>query len=293
MFKHTAPVLQCAEAKAKSDQATLEDIFEVLRRGLSLDEFGELLMSPPGEYPNLQSRLPCMASDQVQISWTGASGYELLRQSTAFIREVERGWRMYTGKQIDTLRQARIMDYGCGWGRLVRLLYYYTSAENITALDPWNESLRVCAESGLPGHFDLVDYVPESLPVAVGSVDLIIAFSVFTHLSENTTGKVLSALRRVIKPDGLAVITIRPVEYWDYHRDFLVGYHRELLKASHDRTGFAFMPHNREAVNGEVTYGDTSISFDYLNDRHSDWKIAGYDYNLIDPYQLIVFLAPV
>ncbi|MGZ8216989.1 class I SAM-dependent methyltransferase [Methylomagnum sp.] len=292
MFKHTIPILKLADEMAQSGQAN-KAIFEELRRGLSLDEFGELLMCPPAEFPHLQACLPRMAPDAVQVSWTGASGYDLLRQSTAFIREVERGWRLYAGKNPDDLYQAKIADYGCGWGRLTRLLYYFTNSDNIHAVDPWDESLRVCAECGLPGNFNLVDYVPETLPIAAGSIDLIIAFSVFTHLSENTSRKVLSALRQIIKPNGLAVITIRPVEYWDYHRDFLVGYDQDSLKAAHEQHGFAFMPHEREAVNGEITYGDTSIGFDYIKSQYIDWKIVGYDYNLIDPYQLIVFLAPV
>lgn len=292
MFKHTQAVLKRADDFAASGQANVDQLFAILREGLSLDEFGELLMCPPQEFPNLRGLLPSMAADQVQISWTGACGYDLLRQSTAFIREVERGWRLYLDRNPDALRQAKIVDYGCGWGRLTRLLYYYTDSANLHALDPWDESLRVCSECGLPGNFNLVDYVPESLSIEDQSADLVIAFSVFTHLSENTTSKVLSALRRILKPDGMAVITIRPVEYWDYHRDYIAGYDRENLKAEHERRGFAFMPHEREAINGEITYGDTSISFDYIANQYPEWKLLGYDYNLIDPYQLIVFLAP-
>src|SRR4029077_744564 len=46
-------------------------------------------------------------------------------------------------------------------------------------------------------------------------LDLIYAFSVFTHLSERAAIMALTTLRRYVARGGLFVITIRPKEYWD------------------------------------------------------------------------------
>ena len=45
-----------------------------------------------------------------------------------------------------------------------------------------------------------------------------------------------------------------------------------------------------QRVNGEQTFGETAISLDYIDKTWSDWKVVACDLNLIDPYQLIVFL---
>jgi hypothetical protein len=53
------------------------------------------------------------------------------------------------------------------------------------------------------------------------------------------------------------------------------------------------MPHNRPPIDGEVTYGDTSMSLEYIARNWNGWHVVGTDYNLVDPYQLVVFLTPV
>jgi trans-aconitate methyltransferase len=37
------------------------------------------------------------------------------------------------------LSDARVLDYGCGRGRLTRLLYKYIPYSRLYALDPWDE----------------------------------------------------------------------------------------------------------------------------------------------------------
>ena len=44
---------------------------------------------------------------------------------------------------------------------------------------------------------------------------------------------------------------------------------RDDLVARHDRSGFAFVPHGLEAIDGEVTYGDTSLSFEWIK-QHAE-----------------------
>lgn len=42
--------------------------------------------------------------------------------------------------------------------------------------------------------------------------------------------------------------------------------------AKHNSSGFAFAAHNRPPIDGEVTYGDTSISLDYKKFM-ADWTV--------------------
>lgn len=110
-----------------------------------------------------------------------------------------------------------MLDYGCGWGRLIRLLYKYTPPARIYGVDPWDKSIDICKESGIRADLAVSDYLPKTLPFEGKKFDLIYAFSVFTHLSERAATMALAACRERIKNDGMMVITARPLSYWDYH----------------------------------------------------------------------------
>jgi SAM-dependent methyltransferase len=260
-----------------------------LMRGLCLDDFAEVLLNMPmAQYPNVSAVLPRMASDEIQRSWTGDSGYALLRQSLTFVRAVWHSYERRTGK---SLSDASILDYGCGYGRLLRLMMYFADSDRIFACDPWDKSIELCKESGINCDLKVTEYLPASLPYAEGQFDFTYAFSVFTHTSLRATIAALHALNKVAKPDGMLAITIRPVEYWDIHQG-LSDAERNTLRDEHQRVGFAFRPHNRELVDGDITYGDTSVALEFIEQRFRDWRILGSERTIDDPYQRIVYLKP-
>ena len=147
LFRHAMSIVNDAEFVAAD--GGFSDAIAILRR-LSLEDFGLLMISMPHpNYPNLSKALPSMASADVQNLWTGQSGQALLIQSTTFIRQIESIVSRFGNSH---LRQANILDFGCGYGRLLRLLYYYADPANIWGVDAWEKSLTLCREHGLPGH---------------------------------------------------------------------------------------------------------------------------------------------
>jgi trans-aconitate methyltransferase len=111
--------------------------------------------------------------------------------SAAFVRTLVSHYEAITGHALE---DATVLDYGCGWGCLIRLLYNYVPHEQIYAVDPLDAAIELCRKHGVKAHLALSEYVPRSLPFAC-RFDLIYAFSVFTHLSEKTAHIVLSTLR--------------------------------------------------------------------------------------------------
>jgi 2-polyprenyl-3-methyl-5-hydroxy-6-metoxy-1,4-benzoquinol methylase len=257
-----------------------------LFENVSLDIFGRLLLTVPEKYPNMMAFFPAMPPNAVQQSWTGTHGPALLMQSLAFIDTLIEGYIEIIGKP---LKNSTILDYGCGWGRLIRLLYKYTPVNNIYGVDPWEKSIDLCKQYGVKANLAVSDYVPKALPFEI-KFDLIFAFSVFTHLSEKTAKVVLSTLRHYISEDGLLVITIRPKEYWAFHKQ---GKLKDGMFRMHDENGFAFTPHYREPIDGDVTYGDASISLKYIEENYSQWDLVKTITNQGDLYQKILFLRPV
>ncbi len=286
MFEYVNAAVEKVDAGLAD--GTLADALASLRQ-LGLDDFGELLLSMPNpRFPNLSGVLPRMASDEVQTSWTGAHGLTLLRQTCSFVRSVAYNFSRFAGR---SLSDAEILDFGCGYGRIARLMYYFTNPEHLAGVDPWDRSIQLCREAGLGENFRQSEYLPQDLPVGDARFDLIYAFSVFTHLSERATRQALQTLRRYIRDDGILVITIRPVEYWEL--GIAAGGDIPALIARHRRDGFAFQPHNREPVDGDITYGETSMTAEWITAENPGWRLAGVDRTPDDAYQLYAFLQPI
>jgi SAM-dependent methyltransferase len=283
VFLHTLPILAEAE-KLASTGTGIEPIVEKLRQ-LSLDDFGEFFIGLPNPvYPALSRVLPPMASAEVQRNWTGSSGIQLLTQTTSFVRQLENNYTRYLGKP---LANARIMDFGCGYGRIFRMMYYYAYPKDLWGVDAWQRSLDICKQDRLPGNFALSERIPDSLPVGGRKFDLIFSFSVFTHLAPKAAAACLAALRRHIDDKGLLVATIRPIEFWPYIEKAQGMKVADAMRLEHMSKGFAYHPHG--GMEGE-TYGDSSIAFDFFT--RSGWKMVGYDRSMVDPYQVSVILRP-
>ena len=274
------PILDRAEKRA-ADGGSLEDALIELRR-MPLDDFGLLMQSMPDErFPALSRLLPPMADVATQKSWTGAAGVDLLRQSVAFIRQLETLSFRHAGRGLDG---ATILDFGCGYGRLTRLLYYFTDPAGICGVDAWDRAIRLCRAARLPGRFLCSDARPERLATST-IFDVAFAFSVFTHLPPRAAGPCLTAVRRNIRPGGIFVVTIRPVEYWEFYDERRGGAVARDMAARQAREGYAFLAH--EGRGGEL-YGEASYDLSFF--RREGWSVAGYDRTLANPHEIAVVL---
>jgi len=106
---------------------------------------------------------------------------------------------------------ARVLDFGCGCGRIARWL---PASLAVTDCDIDAEAIAWC-QANLPrGTFVVSDALPP-LPFPDGAFDLIYGLSVLTHLSEDAQFLWLEELRRVARPGGLVLLSVRGDGYTD------------------------------------------------------------------------------
>jgi len=154
----------------------------------------------------LLSLLPTMPDEQTQINWTGCSGYETLHQGflafSLFKKIINTNYK-------DIRSCNRILDFGCGWGRIIRFFLKDIEAEGLWGVDCYKEAIAICKDSNLRCTFESIDVMPPThLPD--NFFDAICLYSVFSHLSEEAHMSWLLEFRRILKPGGVVIATTRP-----------------------------------------------------------------------------------
>ena len=118
-------------------------------------------------------------------------------------------------KMQETLRRSfgkgyddfpRILDWGCGCGRVLRHFVLRTESE-ITGIEIDHDNLLWCTEHYPSAHFHEGRLEPP-LDIPADSFDLIFGISVFTHLTEEMQHQWLAELRRITKPGGVLLMTV-------------------------------------------------------------------------------------
>jgi hypothetical protein len=275
-WKAWSAMIHRAEKGIADDLSNLDLVFA----DLPIEVYGELLLGVPDCYPRLQRLLPRMPSDEVQRSWAGDCGLPLLRKGTSFVKSALK-YFPYASVRSKNLKA---LDYGCGWGRLLRLFSKYFPLGSLEGIDPWDQSIELCRASGIRHPLAVSDYLPITLPTTNRKFEFIYAFSVFTHLSHRSFAGCLAALRKCISPTGVLVITIRPAEYW-------LEVNRPELYAQHCEDGWVYVPHGFKIIDGDSVYGDTSISLERLK-GFDEWQVADIEVSHTDPLQVFVALRP-
>jgi SAM-dependent methyltransferase len=265
-----------------------------LFRDLDADLWALLLTQEYTAFPNIRALLPDVPDPSLQQLWNGTSGVALASQSVSFYTKLCDRLRAHSDRPLD---EARVLDFGCGWGRLTRYVARDVQPGRLYGCDPVQQILDVCRDSRVPATLARSDFLPERLPFDK-PFDHAFAFSVFTHLSEEAHEHALRALHRALCPGAILVVTVRPPGYLR----FCELMHAALAALGPDpgaklrEPRYLFVAHPAEPSHlqyegGEMTYGETVVTIPYIRERWSAmFELLAVDVLIGDLYQVMVTL---
>jgi SAM-dependent methyltransferase len=171
-------------------------------RKLSADEW----ISVVGTACELPTRLgkvdlPCAPPAPVQTAFVGAAGRASLAEGGRFYKFV-----------LDILAREGIaevtslMDFGCGWGRFTRLFQREVTEGGLYGVDPWNYAINLCRSHFPFASFVQSNYLPP-LQFKDNTFDVVVAYSVFSHLVEHAAQAWINEISRVLRPGGVLIAT--------------------------------------------------------------------------------------
>lgn len=243
------------------------------------DELLELFLNP-GSYPELKEFIPLLPPDEMQQNWTGASGRQALTYAMNF-HEIVRG--MAKAYSTPLSADSLVLDFGCGWGRIIRFFLKDVKHDNLFGTDCYEDALAVARAQNKWCNFDLNSTTP---PLGYGAekFDLIYLYSVFSHLSEEMHLKWIEEFYRVLKPGGLIVATTRSREFILFCRqfkntkvlNFQSGLARSFADTDHfltlyDQGEFCHSPTGGGGPLDSSFYGETCIPEAYVKNNWAKW----------------------
>jgi SAM-dependent methyltransferase len=217
--------------------------------------------------------------ESFQKDSVGSANEVALREAGQFYRHVKK----YVADQSSiSIFDARILDFGVGWGRYARFFARDVKFGNMYGVDVMPSMIEACRITMVPASVSLIEPHGQ-LPYRDQFFDIVYAYSVFTHLPETVADHWLKEIRRVMRPGGVIIITVEPPRFIDFCRsianDVPSIYHQSLRDAiarvpdaeARVRDGeFLYLPIGGGASLPKQVYGDAVISETYIR---QNWTV--------------------
>lgn len=180
----------------------------------SLNE-SQCVLSPLGDV------LPGFPTEEWQIHTVGCSGQAAIREAATFM---ENCTAYFKKSPLWRKQDKQLLDFGTGWGRIARCFLRDFKGINIIGSDVSAQFLQMCRDNFKSGSFILTAEMPplrfsnngsEQLEFPSEGTDFIVAYSVFSHLSEQASVSWVNEFRRILRPGGMLAITTRGRWFFD------------------------------------------------------------------------------
>lgn len=198
---------------------------------------GARSLAPPHDFPGIQGRVH---PNDSMLEERSPDGVEQYREGGLNVLVKIEESLSAAGRRWDEPRTW--LDFGCGYGRVLRLLVARVPPDRVYAADVAREAVDFCAsEFGVrPVYLDR-----QPAAVELPEVDFLYAISIVTHLTEQDARATLGALGETLKPGGIALFTThgrRSLERIERYGEQYVPLRSELAERVQDH-GVAFVPY--------------------------------------------------
>ncbi|MFC1688839.1 methyltransferase domain-containing protein [Pseudomonadota bacterium] len=173
--------------------------------------------NPPVFYRG--AKLPSFPPDELQINTTGQAGYPTLKEAFVFYSDCIEA---FSECGLEVNRHRKVLDFGVGWGRIARFFLEQIPKENIFGIDVTQDFVDVCKETFDSQNFSVCAAFPPT-ELEDNSFDYIVAYSVFSHLSESACRQWMEEFHRILKPGGMVAVTTRGRPFFDYCESLKIG----------------------------------------------------------------------
>lgn len=184
-----------------SKEVAKPDLFRERFASLSDDAWLALWLSTEKETLIDGIEFPTLPEQDLQLQIHGSASWEYsMYEAFQFYRFVKDQVPLNSGGA------ERFLDYGCGWGRMLRPFMRHYDQDKVFGFEP-HLMLAAVARSLNPyvcilsGDFSPDGSIPENW------FNLIVGWSIFSHLSKPSFTQWLAEISRVLVPGGIAVFT--------------------------------------------------------------------------------------
>jgi SAM-dependent methyltransferase len=239
-------------------------------------------LNPSAGRAELGISIPDLPPDDIQLRFTGRSGRANFEHIFGFYKLILKNMPR------EQLGRLRLLDFGGGWGRILRLFLREYPAEQLALFDCLTVAVE-SAQSLNPPFSVTQNQVLPPLPLEKECTDCCYAFSVFSHLSEAASTSWITNLCEVLVPGGKLIFTTRGRGHIDYLRHLhttpgtLEGVPALLPKPDDIERRYLSgeFQFYSAAGGGELTgdfYGETWITERWIKEHHQELGFRSYEF---------------
>lgn len=226
--------------------------------------------------------LPAFPAESLQVGTVGSSNEAALREGFNFYRTVKAQCQKH-GMKLSA--DMNLLDFGTGWGRYARIFMKDIRPEGILGVDVDSTFVDVCRGTFPYSRFETVPAFPPT-ELSGNRFNLIIAYSVFSHLSEDAATAWIKEFERILVPGGMIAITTQGRTFLEFCESIRATgkiehpWHQNLARsfldlaaceATYDRGEFLFAPTGGGDARPSTFYGEALIPKGFVESHWSEF----------------------